>query len=306
MDFVKPASATLSLLLLFSACDRTPKIATDTTANSRVEAQPLNGQSYRTRDGRLAITLISSEELEYRVRDGTTLLCKYSSQQDALRVIMTAFGTQQVLYFRRVPNGLLSNDGILYLSPSGLAEIQRQEELAMRAHQEAQAAEERQRVERERLAVIAAQRQAEEQRLADERARKEAPEKLRALLTTRPVLGGIMGGYGGATLRVMSFDSGTGSVSAELDFIGHGRTGSVYDPPLAKSPDGHSSRAVGNVSGDTLNLTATWTEKRFLGEVDKGLVRLKLRYDGSARKLVGPAYWGNQESEWLVMSFDLK
>jgi hypothetical protein len=70
--------------------------------------------------------MISSEELEYRVRDGTTLLCKYSIQQDALRVIMTALGTQEVLYFRRVPNGLVSNDGILYLSPSALRAMKEQ------------------------------------------------------------------------------------------------------------------------------------------------------------------------------------
>jgi hypothetical protein len=103
--------------------DRTPTIATDTATSSRIEAQPFNGQSYRTQDGQSAITLISHEELEYRVSDGTTLLCKYTSQQDAIRVIVTALGTQQVLYFRRVPNGLESNEGLLYLSPSALEEV---------------------------------------------------------------------------------------------------------------------------------------------------------------------------------------
>lgn len=289
MNCLKPTSAALFLLLLFSACDRAPKSTTTTDAatNSRVEAQPFNGQSYRTQDGRSAITLISSDELEYRVRDGRTLLCKYTSQQDALRVIVTALGTQEVLYFRRVPNGLVSNDGILYLNPSGLAEAQRQAELAMRAQQEAQAAEQGRLAETQRLAALAAQRAAEEQRLADERARKEAPEKLRSLLTTHPKLVGTSSA-GGFKLRVMSFDSGTGYVSADVDFNG------LYQSFSA-------SGAVGNVSGDTLNLTATWTEKR-----GKGLVRLKLRYDGSARKLVGPWYWGKEESEMGVISFDLQ
>jgi hypothetical protein len=112
--------------------DRNRAIATDTATGSRVEAKPFNGQSYRTQDGRSAITLISSEELEYRVSDGTTLLCKYTSQQDAIRVIMTALGTQQVLYFRRVPNGLISNDGIVYMSSSALLEVQRAEDYAKR------------------------------------------------------------------------------------------------------------------------------------------------------------------------------
>lgn len=100
-------------------------MATGTATGDRVEAAAFNGESYRTRDGRSAITLISRDALEYRLADGTTLLCKYSEQGNALRVIMTSLNTQQVLYFRRVPNGLQSNDGELYLNAPGLAELQR-------------------------------------------------------------------------------------------------------------------------------------------------------------------------------------
>jgi len=294
MNCLKPTSATLSLLLLFSACNRAPKttVTTDTAGNSRVEAKPFNAESYRTRDGRSAITLISLEELEYRVNDGTTLLCKYSSQQDTIRVILTALGTQQVLYFRRVPNGLMSNDGVLYLSPSGFAEVQQQEERARRAQQEAQAAEARQRAERERLAAIAAQRQAEEQRLADERARKEAPEKLRALLTTGPALDGTYAtGFGPTklTLRVKSFNPGTASVSAEVDF------------PAAGYNQAHSNRAEGSVSGDMLNLTVFDSK-----EVTKTWMTMKLQYNGSARRLVGAWGNGNNVSPGNTLLFDLK
>ncbi len=117
-------------VLLLCGCQRGPEIVTGTKTDERVEAAPVNGESYRTRNGQSAITLISSSELEYRVDSGTTLLCKYSDQGNALRIIMTALGTQQVLYFRRVPNGLMSNNGEVYLNSAGLAEVARQEQIA--------------------------------------------------------------------------------------------------------------------------------------------------------------------------------
>lgn len=156
-------SATLlSLILLLSACTREPQISVDKATNGLVEAAPFNGESYRTPNGRSAITLVSSDELEYRVADGTTYLCKYSAQQDALRVILTVMGTQQVLYFRRVHNGLVSNDGTQYLNSAGLAELDHEKELARQREMEARAAEERARVENERQAKLAAERDAEE------------------------------------------------------------------------------------------------------------------------------------------------
>lgn len=134
-----------------------------------------------------------------------------------------------------------------------------------------------------------------------QQAKIEAPERLRRLLATLPEL---KGGY--FTLRVRSFDSGTGAVSADIDFNGDGRTGSIYDPPLVNSSDGHSSRGVGNVSGDTLALTATWTETLFMGNVENGVIRVRLLYDGIGHKLAGMTYWGDQQERWREMSFPLR
>lgn len=269
----KPTSVTLFLLLLISAS----------------VAHAFDQQSYRTRDGRSSITLNSSDELEYRVSDGTILLCKYTSQKEALRVILTTLGTQQVLYFRRVPQGLISNDGTLYLSPSALAEAQRQEGIAKRAQEKARAQEQQRRSEEQRLANIAAQRQAEEQRLADDRARKEAPEKLRALLAALPALDGTYAtGFGPTklTLRVKSFDAGTASVVGEVDF------------PAAGYDSTHSNRAEGNVSEDTLNLTLFDSKK-----VTKPWMLMKLQFKGS--ELIGQ--WFNIGNDrGFPLSFHLK
>jgi hypothetical protein len=138
------------------------------------------------------------------------------------------------------------------------------------------------------------------------RDKSEAPVKLRALLMGHPELDGRGASVGVFTLRVQSFDSAGGSVSAEVDFRWGGRTGTTYDPPLATSRDGHSSRAMGQMSGDSLSLTASWTEKDFFDRVDRGLVVFRLRYDGLARKLVGRWYWGEKQSDMGVVSFDLK
>jgi hypothetical protein len=155
----------LLVVAILVACGREPKLATNEAA-AGVQPVPFHGETYRMRSGRSAITLISADELEY-THNGTIFLCKYSKQGDALRVVMTALGTQQVLYFRRIQAGLVSNDGDLYLSPSGMAEIEKQEENVRVQQQAARDAEQKQRAEAERLAAIEAQRQAEEQRRAD-------------------------------------------------------------------------------------------------------------------------------------------
>lgn len=147
----------------------------------------------------------------------------------------------------------------------------------------------------------------DEMRLVEERVKEEAPEKLRALLTTSPVLDGTL--YAGAnlTLRVLSFDSATGSVSAQIDFIGFGApSGWEVTPKLSNPAGGHSSHAVGNVSGDTLDLTATWNLKDYFGQVTTPSMHFKLRFDGPGHKLVGP--WRNNTTEGNggTASFDLK
>jgi len=84
-----------------------------------VEAEPFRGQVYRSLDGDVILTLISRDELELR-ENGPTFLCKYTKQNDALRVIVTALGTTQVLYFRFVDEGLRANDGTVLYTPAKL------------------------------------------------------------------------------------------------------------------------------------------------------------------------------------------
>lgn len=132
----------------------------------------LDTTTYRTRDGRSWIRLVSSNELEYR-QEGTTLLCKYSVQDGSLRVILTVMGTQQVLYFKRSPDGYRSEDGESYMTPAARAALQRREQAASQARQQALQAEAARRAEADRAAREAGQR-------AEERARDAEAKKLKA------------------------------------------------------------------------------------------------------------------------------
>ena len=84
-----------------------------------VEGKPFRDGVYRSLDNTVVLTLISPDELELR-DGGTTYLCKYSEQPDALRVILTKSGTPQVLYFRVTPLGLESDAGGKFFSRKGL------------------------------------------------------------------------------------------------------------------------------------------------------------------------------------------
>lgn len=195
----------------------------------------------------------------------------------------------------------------IYQTPAQIAAEAEQRRLA--AQQQA----ERERVmqEQQRAQAEEQRRQAEELRLAEERARKEAPEKLRALLATHPELDGRWGTRpsgtgGGFTLRVTSFDPTTGSVSGAMDFFGafYGYSG-TYDPPIGQGKHGHSSRVVGSVSGDTLNLTAAWTHEGFVGGASREAAHFTLRYDGLSHSLVGT--WGGEgDNQTFEVWFNLK
>jgi hypothetical protein len=132
----------------------------------------LDKTTYRTRDGRSWIRVVSSDELEYR-HDGTTFLCKYSVQDGSLRVILTVLGTQQVLYFNRTPDGYKSEDGEYYMTPAAIADLQRREQAAREAQQLAQQAEAARRAEAERVAREAAQQR-------EEREKETAAKQLKA------------------------------------------------------------------------------------------------------------------------------
>lgn len=86
------------------------------------EAEPFHRQVYRSFDGHKALTLISGDECELRDGD-TTILCKYTKEPDALRVIATALGTNEVIYFRFTSAGIVDNHGLGLLTPEGYAEM---------------------------------------------------------------------------------------------------------------------------------------------------------------------------------------
>jgi hypothetical protein len=71
------------------------------------------------------LTLVSKDECEI-AEGGTTLLCKYTKQDGKLRVVTTALGTSQVLYFRFTEQGLDDNKGTVLFSPEALAVAMRQ------------------------------------------------------------------------------------------------------------------------------------------------------------------------------------
>ncbi len=267
---IKPIVILSVCTVLVGGCGKSPTTTNSSDSQPRpapIEAEAFHGQVYKSLNQRTVMTLISKDECELN-DNGTILLCKYTKQNDNLRVVITALGTSQVLYYRFTNQGLQDNNGRVLFSQEGLLEAQRQVELEMRAKQEAQEAADQQRAESQRLADLATQRKVEEQRLADEASRKDAPEKLRALLTTRPTLDGTYEtGFGSTklTLRVISFNSATASVSAEFDF------------PAANYHKSHSNHAEGNVSGDLLNLTLFDSE-----ELTKRWMLMKLQFKGSA------------------------
>lgn len=134
----------LSLLVitafLVGGCDKSPTSTANKSGNqppAPIQAEAFHGQVYKSFDQRKVLTLISKDECELN-EHGTILLCKYTKQNDNLRVVTTALGTSQVLYYRFTNQGLQDNDGNVLFSPEGLLEAQRQAELARQAQQEAQ------------------------------------------------------------------------------------------------------------------------------------------------------------------------
>lgn len=89
-------------------------------ANEPVKAKPFEGQIFRTADDRQAITLISQDELEMRGGDAgpDNLICKYTRQDDTLRVVKTMLGTTLAVYYKITPEGLKANDGTVLFNPA--------------------------------------------------------------------------------------------------------------------------------------------------------------------------------------------
>ena len=183
-----------------------------------------SGETYRTEGGDQWIKLvssgwISSGELEYHT-EGSTFLCKYSSQQDSLRVVMTVHGTQQVLYFRRTPTGLLSERGLNFYSEAALADLQRQRQREYQARQKAQqggnAPREAEQLARKGLAPGARRRRSDWRTNARARKPKGCSASSSPLTQHCTAPGASTVPWNGA---VPSFDPRTGAVTAESDAV---------------------------------------------------------------------------------------
>lgn len=121
-----------------------------------------------------------------------------------------------------------------------------------------------------------------------DQAKKDAPTKLRELLATLPELKTYLTNADAShlKLKIKSYDSSTDTVLAEFNEfqnVGRGQLG-----PLT-----YTGQLTGNVSGNMLELTGSWVDRTgsMWDEEGKHVVRVKLVYDGAARKLVGISYW---------------
>ncbi len=105
---------------LYTSCSKTPNAPgpdlAPSTQSRPLEAKPFKGEVYRAINDSEVITLISKDELEWRTK-GTTFVCKYSKQDDKLRVVMQAFGSTQARYYRLTDEGLQSDDGAPLYNP---------------------------------------------------------------------------------------------------------------------------------------------------------------------------------------------
>ncbi len=100
------------------------------------------GEVYRSLDGDMAITIVSSDELEL-ARDGINLICKYTRQPTAIRAVETMMGASQAVYYQIIHEGLKNPDGVVLYSPKALEVAITRKEEEQRAREVA-LAEERQ------------------------------------------------------------------------------------------------------------------------------------------------------------------
>lgn len=108
------AALFLSLTMLVTSCSKGESASNASApANEPVKAKPFEGQIFRTADDRQVMTLVSQDELEMRGGDAgaDNLICKYTRQDDTLRVVKTMLGTTLAVYYKITPDGLQANDG---------------------------------------------------------------------------------------------------------------------------------------------------------------------------------------------------
>jgi hypothetical protein len=188
----------VALAFLTGGCGKSPAASNrDGQPPPQIQAEPFHGQVYRAIDGKTVLTLISKDECEL-AGEGRTLLCKYTKQNDTLRIIVTALGTSQVIYFAFTDQGLRDNDGNVLLSPKNYEAAMEQARLARERQENARREEERR------------------QRQIDEQKRAEAEALHRKSLTMRDEMMADVRSFftSGSVLKA--------SYAAGATFIGHG------------------------------------------------------------------------------------
>lgn len=97
-------------------------------AKQGFEAKPFHGEVYRAGDDSKTLTLISRDECEVK-QGGKIFLCKYTKQDDALRVVMAVMGTNQVVYYKLVPGGgIKEENGTILFTDSEYKSLKKMQE----------------------------------------------------------------------------------------------------------------------------------------------------------------------------------
>ena len=109
----------LAFLTLGNGSSAQPSPEKPTAAVPPSQTKLSEGEIYESLDGTSAITLISSDELEFKT-DGVNLICRYTKQGDRLRILATIAGTSQAIYFRTTEKGLEGNQNLVLYHPQGL------------------------------------------------------------------------------------------------------------------------------------------------------------------------------------------
>ena len=117
------ALAMLLVVLQFCACSKKPE-----SGNQPAKPPEVKNQTYRMIGGRSVVAIVSSDELEIR-QGGENLVCKYTKQDNKLRVIVNALGTTTAKYFDLTPQGLVDEDGDIFYEPANYDKVMAQIEL---------------------------------------------------------------------------------------------------------------------------------------------------------------------------------
>lgn len=149
---IKSLGTLVALGFLTGGCNKSPTspIAnnTDSPRPPAIQAEPFQGQVYKSLNGKTVLTLVSKDECELAER-GTTLLCRYTKPNNTLRIVTTALGTSQVIYFRFTDQGLEDSNGDVLLSPEKYT-------AAIKMLNQRQREEEKQELEKQRVAEVLA------------------------------------------------------------------------------------------------------------------------------------------------------